>query len=282
MDLNRLNKINNEMNNKKTFGDRKPLTNIFFKFGKGEREERIIRLAGDFYLSKKHWIGDSVFNNYELFSPESFEGDDKLPMQITCNDWDDESEKYNKNGGCTICRVRNAVDSILRSEDAKQLDEETLKNLDNMRKKCFTKTHGYINIIDRTDTEYLKNNPENGYKIADFNNAIITGISEIAASLEGRDIASPDEGVDIKITKIGNGTETKYNVSLVLEKGTVKVTPLTDVERSWELHDLQTICGKRFDNSTLYEKLAEEPRELIDNVYSTDVETTVSDEDIPF
>ena len=234
--------------------------NIFFKFGNEEREERIIRLVGDFFITKKHWIGSSKFNDYPLYDDSEFDGEDPLPNQITCNDVDDEGRAFD--GGCPICKLNASVRSILRSKDAESLEEGTKRDLENLRKKTMPKTHCYINVIDRSDPDYAKDG--NGYKIADFNKSIITGIGSIVKDVEPDDIAGVDTGVDIKITKVGNGTEAKYTVSLVLERAMVKKTPLTEEEKSWELHDLNTICGKKIESAVLFDRLAEEPKSLLD------------------
>ena len=248
--------VENAMSNKpvKTTGK-----NIFFRFGNEEREERIIRLVGDFFITKKHWIGSSKFNDYTLYEDEEFDGEDPLPNQITCNDVDEDGKAID--GGCPICQLNANVRNILRSKEAETLEEGAKRDLENLRKKSLAKTHCYINVIDRSDPDYAKDG--NGYKIADFNKSIITGIGSIVKDVEPDDISGVDSGCDIKITKVGNGTEAKYTVSLVLEKATVKRTPLTDEERSWELHDLKSICGKKVDSKILFDRLADEPKSLI-------------------
>ena len=234
--------------------------NIFFKFGNEEREERIVRLVGDFFITKKHWIGTSRFNDYVLYDDSEFDGEDPLPNQITCNDCDDDGKAID--GGCPICKLNAQVRNILRSKEAEDLDEGAKRDLENLRKKTIPKTHCYINVIDRSDPDYAKDG--NGYKIADFNKSIITGIGSVVKDVEPNDIAGIDSGVDIKITKVGNGTEAKYTVSLVLERATVKRTPLTDEEKEWELHDLKSICGKKVEPAVLFDRLAEEPKSLLE------------------
>ena len=248
--------VENAMSNKpvKTTGK-----NIFFRFGNEEREERIIRLVGDFFITKKHWIGSSKFNDYTLYEDEEFDGEDPLPNQITCNDVDDDGKAID--GGCPICQLNANVRNILRSKEAETLEEGAKRDLENLRKKTMPKTHCYINVIDRSDPDYAKDG--NGYKIADFNKSIITGIGSIVKDVEPDDISGVDSGCDIKITKVGNGTEAKYTVSLVLERASVKRTPLTEEEKSWELHDLKSICGKKVDSKILFDRLADEPKSLI-------------------
>ena len=248
--------VENAMSNKpvKTTGK-----NIFFRFGNEEREERIIRLVGDFFITKKHWIGSSKFNDYTLYEDEEFDGEDPLPNQITCNDVDEDGKAID--GGCPICQLNANARNILRSKEAETLEEGAKRDLENLRKKTMPKTHCYINVIDRSDPDYAKDG--NGYKIADFNKSIITGIGSIVKDVEPDDISGVDSGCDIKITKVGNGTEAKYTVSLVLERASVKRTPLTEEEKSWELHDLKNICGKKVDSKILFDRLADEPKSLI-------------------
>ena len=235
--------------------------NIFFKFGNEEREEHILRLVGDFFITKKHWIGSSKFNDYTLYEDAEFDGEDPLPNQITCNDCDDEGKAID--GGCPICKLNANVRNILRSKEAESLEESAREDLENLRKKTMPKTHCYINVIDRDDPEYASDG--NGYKIADFNKSIITGIGSIVKDVEPDDIAGVDSGFDIKITKVGRGTDAKYTVSLVLERAMVKKTPLTDEEKEWELHDLKSICGKKIEPAVLFDRLADEPKSLIED-----------------
>jgi hypothetical protein len=249
--------VENAMSNKPVKASGK---NIFFRFGNGEREEHILRLVGDFFITKKHWIGPSKFNDYPLYDDEEFDGEDPLPNQITCNDCDDEGKAVD--GGCPICQLNANVRNILRSKEAESLEEGAKRDLENLRKKSMPKTHCYINVIDRNDPDYAKDG--NGYKIADFNKSIITGIGSIVKDIEPDDIAGIEDGCDIKITKVGNGTDAKYTVSLVLERASVKRTPLTDEEKSWDLHDLKAICGKKIDANLLRDRLADEPKSLLE------------------
>ena len=57
--------------------------NIWFDWG--NKEEHVIRIVGDFRISRSHWIGESKFgNDVALLNSEAFKGDKKLPMTVAC------------------------------------------------------------------------------------------------------------------------------------------------------------------------------------------------------
>jgi len=90
-----------------------PKTDNWFKWEKGEHT---IRLVGDFIITHNHWIGPSAFNSLKLYDEKLFVGDDKMPYQINCSNWDIEEEKDHKNGECVICKIRKIAGDILYSE----------------------------------------------------------------------------------------------------------------------------------------------------------------------
>lgn len=278
IDVSRINNVSKSMSPSTKNFDNKKRTNIFFSFGKSD-EEHILRLVGEIVVLRKHWIGSSPFNPVKLYDDDEFTGEDKLPMQINCNNWDSD-EECAKDNGCPICLVHNAANTILHSKDAEELPQSAKTELENIRKKSSFRTRGYVNVIDRNNPEI--GDGEKGYKIAELNSDIINGLAVLVKDLDPIDITSIEDGIDIKITKTGSGTNTKYTVSPVLKSGAIKTTPLTDEEKSWELHNIKTICGKHLDKDMLFDRMLESHKDMVNSVYNSDNSNEDEDDGIPF
>lgn len=239
---------------------------IWFKWVK---KEHVIRLVGDCLVSHRHWIGPSTFNDVEIYDEDHFSGDNRLPYQINCGNWDIEKE-MEENGKCAICRLREIASEIIYSEDGKKLDEKNKKFFKDLRYKCDVKTRYFFNCIDRSNP-YVTEDKKFGYKIIELPYELMDGLLALSTSLTGVDLSSATDGIDLKITKSGGGSEgkVKYSIMPVMTGLSIKATPLTEQEKEAELNDLAIICGKQVDQAELASKLKDDIRELLSGTSSS-------------
>jgi len=229
--------------------------NIWFNWG--DDTKRTIRLVGDFKWSKTHWIGKSNFGpDVPLFAESVFKGENKLPNKVNCSNWNVDTET-NQDNGCVICRIAENANKYLQKQ-GKNLDEDTKKWLKDLQAKCTSKNAYYFLCIDRSDPYIAEG--EKGFKIIQMSLELLTAITELDKALETADICSDDEGIDIVIKReqaLGKGGKgrTKYSASPVFEKTSVKQTPLTEEERSWNRIDLSKFLGKNPDDTQLVKLL---------------------------
>ena len=244
---------------------------------KWTKNEHVIRLVGDFIITHSHWIGPSPFNQVKLFDDKLFVGDDKLPYQINCGNWDIENEKEDKSCGCIICKLREVAGEILYSEEGKALDEKNKKFFKDLKYKCDAKTRYFFNCIDRDNPYVNVEEKIKGYKIIEIPYELMDGILALSEKLKGSDIASVDSGIDLIISKSGGKGEgkVKYSVLPVYDGMSVKVTPLTDQEKEMKLLDLKLMCGKKQDQERLFNDLNDDIKMLLDDSSS-------DSEDSPF
>ena len=234
---------------------------IWFKWTK---KEHTIRLVGDCIVAHKHWIGPSDFNDVDIYDESNFaKGDNRLPYQINCGNWDIEKEMED-NGKCVICQLREIASEVLYSEEGKKLDEKNKKFFKDLRYKCDVKTRYYFNCIDR-DNPYVTEDKKFGYKIIEMPYELMDGLLALSTSLTDVDLSSVTDGIDLKITKSGGGSEgkVKYGVLPIMKGLSIKATPLTEQEKETELNDLALICGKMQDQEELTERLKGEIRGLL-------------------
>lgn len=237
-------------------------TDSFFKWTKNEHT---IRLVGDFIIAKSHWIGPSKFNSVSLFDDKLFVGEDKLPHQINCNNWDIDTEVEDKSCGCVICKLRKVAGDILYSEEGKALDEKDKKFFKDLKYKCDARTRYWFNCIDRDNPFVDEAKTIRGYKAIEIPSDMFEGILALSEKLSGVDLTSPDGGIDLVISKSGgDGSPVKYSVLPKMEGLTVKSSPLTEQEQEMELLDLKKIFGKKQDQDVLFEKLNDDIKSLID------------------
>lgn len=244
---------------------------IWFKWTKNEHT---IRLAGDFIVVNSHWIGPSAFNAVKLYDEKFFVGEDKLPYQINCNNWDVETETEDKKGECVICKLRKIAGDILYSEEGKALDEKDKKFFKDLKYKCDSRKRYFFNCIDRDDPYIDEAKTIKGYKIIEVPYSLMDSILALSEKLSGVDIASEDGGIDLVISKSGgDGSPVKYNVLPKMDGLTVKSTPLDEQEKEMKLNDLKTIFGKKQDPEVLFDKLNEDIKMLLDDSTETSTES---------
>jgi hypothetical protein len=231
--------------------------NIWFDWG--DKEEHVIRIVGDFRISRTHWIGESKFgNDVAILKSSAFKGENKLPMTVACGNWDADTETEDPDGnGCPICRLGKNADAMLKKY-GKSLVEDQKENLKNIRRKCQAKSQYLFKIIDRDNPYVDDEKTRKGYKILRAPEKLLKAILALSDSMEGIAITSPDEGIDIKIKKTVSATtktDVTYSALAVMAGPKVKQTPLTDEELAYRDLDLLKFVGKPVDTKRFEEEM---------------------------
>ena len=251
-------------------GDVRRFTNLFLDWEDGDNH---VRLVGEFIPVRTHYIRpDKRRGNRGLCPKSAFSGDDRLPALINCLDWDLEKEEPAEEKTCPICRLNRLANHFLQNRSADLSDKEK-DFFENLRQVTRPREAVKWNVIDRDDchiTEVKEDGSEervDGYKIATFGMMAYDDIEKIFADC-GFDITDPERGVDLCVTKSQKGGRTTYGTKLVLAgKGAdmkVKVTPLTEEELKYELHDVKRICGRMVEVQALVDNMHDDLRELLD------------------
>jgi hypothetical protein len=218
---------------------------VFHTFNSGDN---IVRLVGEFIEVKTHFIAPvKSRKDRGLCIQDAFEGDDKLPMVANCPDWDVVNEKPRGTKTCPIC----ALQKVYRNK-AKMpgISAEDKAKYDELAGKCSARTALKWNIIDREDPYIIEVTDKGEKKVLGYK--IVTIGMEAWGDIQGIftqcdfDISDAKEGIDINIFRTDE-KKTSYSARAVLEKGSVKKTPLTDEESAMQLHDLKRMCGKQTD-----------------------------------
>lgn len=235
--------------------------NIWFDWGNSE--EHVVRLVGDFKWIRSHWIGPNQFGkDIEILNATCFKGENKIPMNVACGNWDADSESEEPGSdNCPVCRLGLNADTMIRKygKEMEEADKEVIKNI---RRKCGIKNTYLFKCIDR-DNPYLdEEKTRKGYKIIKMPAELLTAIVELSKKLQGVNITSPEEGIDITIKRVkpdgGKMGKTNYTALPVYEGMTVKQTPLTEEELEFRDLDLSKFAGKPVDKERFEEELVDE------------------------
>lgn len=252
-----------------------PKENIWFDWG--NKEEHVVRLVGDFTWIRSHWIGESAFGkDIAILNASAFKGENKIPMNVACGNWEVESESEDPNGDCPICRLAKNADAIL-SKNGKDMDEADRNIIKSIRKKCAVKNTYLFKCIDR-DNPYVDDaKTKKGYKIIKMPSDLLNAVVELSKKFGDISITSPDEGIDITIKreKGANGGVPKFTALPVMSGMSVKQTPLTDEELQYHDLDLKKFAGKPVDKERFEE-------ELVDDNNVRVIYESVVDEGAPF
>ena len=238
-----------------------PKENVWFDWGNSE--EHVVRLVGDFKWIRSHWIGASQFGkDIEILSPDAFKGENKIPMNVACGNWDPDSESEEPDGdNCPVCRLGRNADKMLQKygKEMEEADKEIIKNI---RKKCAVRNTYLFKCIDRDNPYVDDEKTRKGYKIIKMPAELLTAIIELSKKLEDVNITSPEEGIDITIKRVkpeGNKMgKTSYTALPVYKGMTVKQTPLTEEELAYRDLDLSKFAGKAVDRERFEEELVDE------------------------
>lgn len=235
--------------------------NVWFEWGNSE--EHTVRLVGDFKWTRSHWIGPSQFGqDIEIINSDAFKGENKIPMNVACGNWDVDSESEEPSGdNCPVCRL-GAHANLMLSKYGKDMEESDKEIIKNIRKKCAVRNVYLFKCIDRDNPYTDEEKTRKGYKIIKMPAELLTAIIELSKKLSGVNITSPEEGIDITIKRVkpeGNKKgKTSYTALPVYEGMTVKQTPLTEEELQFRDLDLSKFAGKPVDKERFEEELVEE------------------------
>lgn len=211
------------------------------------RSENVIRLVGECLETRTHFIAASTKSGSRgLCTADAFV-DKKLRSIINCFDWDVAHEQPTAVKTCPICRLNAIANALTRKNSTQQLTEEERKFFKNLGSNTYPRRSFKWNIIDRLDPLIIQlvddtEQQVKGLKIVTMGSETFRDVSGIFDQCQFN-IASPEEGIDIKVTKSSNKGKESYSATAVLEGRNLKVTPLTPEERGWKVHDLKAICG---------------------------------------
>jgi len=266
--LAKLNKVvNRQHENERAPGGR--TSGIFFDFKDGDNQ---LRLIGEFVEMKTHFIAPApARKNRGLCKPEAFNGEDRISVIINCPDWDINTEEAASEKTCPICRLNALAQGLLR-ENGNSLDEKAKTYLIKLMSDTGQRTQFKWNVIDRDDptvTQVTGDGEQKvfGYKIAGFGMGAWRDITGIFSQV-GFDITDPEKGIDIIVTKdngVGKGGRVSYSAKAVIEGTSVKVTPLTDDEKSVGLNDIRKVSGKQVNPQAVYDALHNDLKGLLDD-----------------
>jgi len=245
--------------------------NIFFEWG--DKDEHIVRIVGEYKWFKNHWINVSNFSSFKLLKDEAFEGDNRLPKNIICTNWDSETETNDEMGSCPVCKLMKIADNSLKKL-GKSMNPEIKQFMKDLRSKCFPTNTFMVKIIDRGNP-YVSEGVK-GFKILRMPDTLVAAIKKISSDL-GIDIVSEDEGIDIKISRNKAGNKTTYSAAPVYKGMSIKQTPLTEEERNYRDLDLSKFGGKEVDENAFASMLVDD----VANFWG-DAESDDGDGDAPF
>ena len=265
------------------FDRNKSTSGIFHNWKDGDN---IIRLVGGFIQLKTHYIAPNIMKRLRgLCIKEAFQGEDRIPPVINCEDWDFEREAWNEEKTCPVCKLNRFLKKFLNSlteEDEKALTKEEKKEYEDAEQASVPRSVLKWNILNRDDP-YITETTEDGekkvlgYKIATIGMEAWDDIDGIFKQLDV-DIADPQEGFDIKVIKGNNGVRTTYSASLILQGKEAKETPLTKEEQELQQHNLVKICTKLTDGKKIIDAFHSNLRDVFDVENEEKVKVKIKEE----
>ena len=242
-------------------------------FDWGDKDEHIVRIVGEYKWFRNHWINTSQYSPFKLLKEEAFEGENKLPKNIACSNWDSETETDDEMGTCPVCKLMKIASNTLKKL-GKSMNPEIKQFMKDLRSKCVPGNTFMVKIIDR-ENPYVAEDVK-GFKILRMPDTLVAAIKKIGADL-GIGVTSDDEGIDIKISRSKNGNKTTYSAAPVYKGMSIKQTPLTEEERNYRNLDLSKFGGKEVDENAFASM-------LVDDVanFWTDGNVEEDDEKAPF
>lgn len=240
-------------------------SDIWHNFKDGDNR---IRLVGAFVQVRQHYLAPNKNKGVRgLCIPEAFQGENKLPYNINCADWEIDTETQKKDLTCTICRLNRVAKAFLKKKDSLSKEDNDLFFA--LMSETNARNQLKWNIIDRDDP-YVSIDVEGskkkvlGLKITSLGMEAWKDISGIFDQL-GFDITDPKEGIDLIVTKTSQG-RVSYSAKADMKGLTVKQTPFTAEEAALIPHDLKKICGKQTDQEKVLDGLHLDLRTYLDEI----------------
>jgi len=252
--------------------------------------KNVIRFVGNYVEVHTHNISPNNFGSIGVAEEAYFKikGDGRLPFEVACTDWDLKNEKYHKEHTCPFCKLyKRAVEGLKR----KDLTNEEKVVFENIKNACKPTKKLKWNTIDRESPFYLrvqngKEEQVRGLKYSDLSFSMFNDVKGIVEQ-NNIDISDPDTGIDMIVTKGSDNGKTEYSIQPCLEKMAVKITPLTDEEKSWKQWDFVELYDKPYDFPAIKGKMHNEFRivfEMSDEEFSStlsSVDESGTAEDLP-
>lgn len=197
-------------------------------------------------------------------------------MNVACGNWDVETESEDPDGdNCPVCKLGKNADQMLTKygKEMQEADKEVIKNI---RRKCAVKNMYLFKCIDRDNPYVDDEKTKKGFKIIKMPAELLNAIIELSKKLNGINITSVDEGIDITIKRVkpegGKKGKTTYTAIPVYQGMTVKQTPLTDEEKAYHDLELTKFAGKPVDKERFEAELVDENnvRTIYENVDITE------------
>jgi len=235
-------------------------TRMKWKDGKNQ-----IRFVGNYVEVHTHSISPSSFGSIGVADGSLFKGKGCLPFEVTCTDWNLQEEKMNKDRTCPFCKLYHRSCEVLKRKDLQEDERKTFEQI-----KAATKPVKKLkwNVIDRAAPFYLKVNngvdeEVRGFKVADFSFSMFEDVKGIIEQ-NAIDVTDPDAGIDIAVIKGQQDGRVKYSIQPCLERMSVKLTPLTDEEKSWKMWDFVDMYNKPYDFNAIKPKMHDTFRIILD------------------
>lgn len=282
--IDKLNQRNENQKQKSNGYVKTSTTNMKWKDGKN-----VGRCVGDYVETHTHSLSPNSFGSIGVADEASFKGKGFIPFEVTCTDWDLKTEKYNRERTCPFCKLYGRACKALKRKDLTAEEKKTFEQIKEANKP--SKKIKW-NFIDRDAPYYIKVNGDKkeeqvkGLKVASYSFGQFNDIKGIVEQ-NGLDISDPDTGIDIIVTKGKEGDKVKYSIQACIEKLAVKVTPLTDEEKSWKKWDFVDMYSKPYDFAAIKSKMHENFRivlELSDEEFDQTIggtEGAATSEDTP-
>jgi hypothetical protein len=224
-----------------------------------------VRLVGNYIETHMHSISPSSFGSIGVAPDSNFKGKGALPFEVSCTDWNLRDEQYHKEKTCPFCKLAQRARTALKRKDLSDEEKKLFEKI--LAANKVTKKLKW-NLIDRNAPYYYKVNSGKeeevkGLKIADVSFSMFEDIKGIIEQ-NGLDITDENTGIDILIIKGDQDGRVRYSVQPLLEKTSVKVSPMTAEEKSWKQWNFIEMYDKAYDFTAIKSKMHEEFRIILD------------------
>lgn len=226
-------------------GQKKGLVfDIFMNFRDGDNP---VRLVGNIEEVRYHYVGmpkDKLLQSIAEPNYLDRNNPDNIPAMVACLDWDVENQVEKEDKKCPYCAIQREMFRRVRKE---ALSEEQVKVYKTLSQQMRVQSSNKVNCIDRRDPYVTKKDGDvetkvKGYKIASFGSRAMESLASIFKATK-RDLASIEDGIDLIVNKSNKSGNTSYSIVPVISGTSMKISPLTEEERSWQMHNVKIFGG---------------------------------------